>query len=382
MLSALSSEQGQVSVSTEVFEAQTVVIGAGVIGLAIARALAKSGQEVIVLEGAGRFGEGISSRNSEVIHGGIYYPERSLKAELCVEGRQQLYHYCQTHKVDHRKCGKWIVAVNEAQGSRLQDIQMAADRNGVVLSLYEGRRIAPEIPEIRASSALWSPETGIIDSHGLMLSLLGELQDAGGELVLRSPVVAAESDCQRHLLHVGGDNPLILTAQNVINAAGLGAIPLANVWAGLPGDCRPQQWFARGVYFSYSGRCPFKSLIYPIPEPGGLGVHLTLDLAGQARFGPDVEWIDHEDYTVDSNRLATFVRGIRQWWPGLEQARLQPAYAGIRPKLSGPEGGFSDFRIDGPEDHGLPGLVNLFGIESPGLTSCLAIADRVKAMLV
>ena len=380
MLSAFSGE-GRPSVSTEVLETQTVVIGAGVVGLAIARALASAGHDVIVLESAGRFGEGISSRNSEVIHAGIYYPEGSLKAELCVAGRQRLYEYCQTRKVDHRKCGKWIVAANESQNGKLKDIQAAAARNGVELTLHDASRITREMPEIRASSGLWSPETGIIDSHGLMLSMLGELEDAGGQLVLRSPVEAAESENHWHRLHVGGDHPLTLKAKNVINAAGLAAVPLAKTWAGLPDDFKPEQWFARGVYFSYSGQTPFKTLIYPVPEPGGLGVHLTLDLAGQARFGPDVEWIETEDYTVDPNRQETFVRGIRQWWPDLDPNRLQPAYAGIRPKLAGPDGGFADFRIDGPEDHGLSGLVNLFGIESPGLTSCLAIADFVQKKL-
>lgn len=365
----------------EILETQTVVIGAGVVGLAIARALASAGHDVIVLESAGRFGEGISSRNSEVIHAGIYYPEGSLKAELCVAGRQRLYEYCQTRKVDHRKCGKWIVAADESQNGKLKDIQAAAARNGVELTVHEADRLAREIPEVRASSGLWSPETGIIDSHGVMLSLLGELEDAGGQLVLRSPVVAGESENHWHRLHVGGDHPLTLKAKNVINAAGLAAVPLAKTWAGLPDDFKPEQWFARGVYFSYGGQTPFKTLIYPVPEPGGLGVHLTLDLAGQARFGPDVEWIETEDYTVDPNRQETFVRGIRQWWPDLDPTRLQPAYAGIRPKLAGPDGGFADFRIDGPEDHGLPGLVNLFGIESPGLTSCLAIADFVQKKL-
>jgi L-2-hydroxyglutarate oxidase LhgO len=368
-------------VSTEVLEIQTVVIGAGVIGLAIARALARAGHEVIVLESSDRFGEGISSRNSEVIHAGIYYPQGSLKAELCVEGRRQLCDYCLTHKVGHRKCGKWIVAVDEAQNDKLFDIQAAAASNGVELELYDGERVARGAPGICASSGLWSPETGIVDSHGLMLSLLGELHDAGGQLALRSPVAAAESDSQRHRLNVAGETPLILEAKNVINAAGLGAVPLAKNWAGLPDDCIPRQWFARGVYFSYSGRTPFRTLIYPVPEPGGLGIHLTLDLAGQARFGPDVEWIEKEDYTVEPSRQEGFARGIRQWWPGLDPTRLQPAYAGIRPKLIGPDGGFADFRIDGPETHGLPGLVNLFGIESPGLTSCLAIAERVKALL-
>ncbi|WP_417566600.1 NAD(P)/FAD-dependent oxidoreductase [Marinobacter sp.] len=366
----------------EFFETETVVIGAGVVGLAIARALAKNGHDVIVLERGGRFGEGLSSRNSEVIHAGLYYPKQSLKAELCVEGRQRLYDYCQSHKVDHRKCGKWIIAANEPQTLKLEGIQAAAAGNGVELAMHDAGALSRQIPEINACSGLWSPETGIIDSHGLMLSLLGELEDAGGQLVLRSPVVTAESGNSHHLLRVEGDNHLTLRATNVINAAGLGAVPLANNWAGLPGHQRPRQWFARGVYFSYSGRHPFKTLIYPVPEPGGLGIHLTLDLAGQVRFGPDVEWIDQEDYTVNPDRLETFANGIRQWWPALDPSRLQPAYAGIRPKLAGPDGGFADFRIDGPEAHGVPGLVNLFGIESPGLTSCLAIAERVKAMLV
>lgn len=366
----------------ELLETETVVIGAGVVGLAIARALAKSGHDVIVLESGDRFGEGTSSRNSEVIHAGIYYPEQSLKARLCVEGRQRLYDYCQSHKINHRKCGKWIIAASDSQARKLEDIQAAATRNGVKLAMHDADAVTRQVPQINACAGLWSPETGIIDSHGLMLSLLGELQDAGGQLVLRSPVVAAESVAGHHLLRVAGDNPLTLKATQVINAAGLGAVPLAKTWAGLSDHHKPQQWFARGVYFSYSGRHPFNTLIYPVPEPGGLGVHLTLDLAGQARFGPDVEWIEQEDYTVNPNRLETFARGIRQWWPTLDPSRLQPAYAGIRPKLCGPDGGFADFRIDGPEDHGVPGLVNLFGVESPGLTSCLAIADLVKKKLV
>lgn len=367
--------------TAEVLETETVVIGAGVVGLAAARALARAGQDVLVLEAEAGFGTGISSRNSEVIHAGIYYPAQSLKAELCVGGRQRLYEYCQSRKVGHKKCGKWIVAANDTQSRKLLDIKGAAERNGVELTLHEPDRIARDIPEIRTRSGLWSPETGIVDSHGLMLSLLGEVQDAGGQLVVRSPVVAAESENNHHLLQIAGDNPLTLRAKNVVNAAGLGAVPLASIWAGLPAEHRPQQWFARGVYFSYSGWNPFKTLIYPVPEPGGLGVHLTLDLAGQARFGPDVEWIDREDYTVDPDRLEIFAKGIRQWWPGLDPSRLQPAYAGIRPKLTGPDGGFVDFRIDGPQDHGVPGMVNLFGIESPGLTSCLAIAERIRVML-
>ncbi|MBD3641859.1 MAG: NAD(P)/FAD-dependent oxidoreductase [Marinobacter sp.] len=362
-------------------ETQTVVIGAGVVGLAVARSLALAGRDVIVLEAGSRFGEGISSRNSEVIHAGIYYPEGSLKALLCVSGRKKLYDYCASHNVGHRKCGKWIVATNADQQTKLAGIRAGAERNGVALELLEGPEVRARVAGIRVESALWSSETGIIDSHGLMLSLLGELEDQGGQLALKSPVLSAVSEQGRHRLTVGGDSACTLVADEVVNAAGLGAPALAANWRGLPDSQRPKQWLARGVYFSYSGRHPFDTLIYPVPEAGGLGVHLTLDLSGQARFGPDVEWIEAEDYTVDPGRVHRFAEGIRQWWPGLDPARLQPAYAGIRPKLKGPEGGFFDFRIDGPEEHGIAGLVNLFGIESPGLTSCLAIADLVRDKL-
>lgn len=365
----------------DILETQTVVIGAGVVGLAVARQLAMAGRDVIILESCSRIGEGISSRNSEVIHAGIYYPEGSLKASLCVSGRQKLYDYCVSRNVGHRKCGKWIVATNAGQQSSLAGIQAVAERNGVALALLEGRDVRARIPAIRVESALWSPETGIVDSHGLMLSLLGEVEDHGGQLALRSPVLSAVSEQGRHRLTVGGDSACTLVADEVINAAGLGAPVLARNWAGLPDHQRPKQWLARGVYFSYSGRHPFDSLIYPVPEAGGLGVHLTLDLAGQARFGPDVEWIETEDYTVDPQRVHRFSEGIRKWWPGLDASRLQPAYAGIRPKLKGPEGGFFDFRIDGPGEHGIRGLVNLFGIESPGLTACLAIAEQVRDKL-
>ena len=365
----------------DVLKIQTVVIGAGVVGLAVGRALARAGQEVVVLEAGDRFGEGISSRNSEVIHAGIYYPQGSLKARLCVQGRQQLYEYCRHRNVPHRKCGKWIVAVNDSQTCKLEQIRAGAAANGVDLQLLDGRAVSSAIPALTAGAGLWSPETGVIDSHGLMLSLLAELEEAGGQLVLRAPVTDVVSSGSGHRLTVAGDAPCVVQAHRVVNAAGLGAVPLARRWQGLPDSQQPEQWFARGVYFSYSGRHPFSTLIYPVPEPGGLGVHLTLDLAGQARFGPDVEWIDAEDYTVDPGRVHRFIEGIRQWWPALDEHRLQPAYAGIRPKLKGPDGGFFDFRIDGPEEHGIEGLVNLFGIESPGLTSSLAIADLVCSKL-
>lgn len=367
--------------TNDFLDVDTAVIGAGVVGLAVAKKLAQAGQDVIVLEAGSRFGEGISSRNSEVIHAGIYYPENSLKARLCVAGRRQLYDYCESRKVAHRKCGKWIVTTCEAQQSVLEDIQSHAVNNGVPLTLVEGAAIARQLPDVSASAGLWSPQTGIIDTHGLMLALLGELEDAGGALALRSPVVRVVSAKDEHTLQVAGSSPCQLRVRNLVNAAGLGAVSLTQNWAGLPEGSKPTQWLARGVYFSYTGRHPFNNLIYPVPEPGGLGVHLTLDLAGQARFGPDVEWIEQEDYSVDPKRVHAFAAGIRRWWPGLEAERLQPAYAGIRPKLTDAAGGFFDFRVDGPEAHGVPGLVNLFGIESPGLTACLAIADLVYQKL-
>lgn len=367
--------------TNEYLEVDTLVIGAGVVGLAVARALARAGREVIVLEAGDRFGEGISSRNSEVIHAGIYYPENSLKANLCVEGRRRLYDYCENHKVGFRKCGKWIVATDEAQNPMLERIKVQAAANDVNLDLADGSVVARQLPELNVSAGLWSSETGIVDTHGLMLSLLGGLEDAGGSLILRSPVENIESWSDAHILQVAGVMPCTLKVRNLVNAAGLGAVPLTRNWQGLPDAQKPTQWFARGVYFSYNGRHPFNNLIYPVPESGGLGVHLTLDLAGQARFGPDVEWIEQEDYGVDPERVHSFVRGIRQWWPNLDSERLHPAYAGIRPKLKDAEGGFFDFRIDGPNEHGVSGLVNLFGIESPGLTSCLAIAELVKEKL-
>lgn len=362
---------------TEVLSAQTVVIGAGVVGLATARALAMAGRDVLVLEAGDRFGEGISSRNSEVIHGGLYYPEGSLKARLCVDGRRALYQFCDEKHVGHRRCGKWVVATDAGQLPSLERVQRSAAGNGVPLDWVEGAALARALPDVQARAALWSPETGIVDSHGLMLALLGDLERYGGQLVLRAPVRGAESDGGGHLLEVGGDMPCRLRAREVINAAGLGAPALASVWQGLPPSSRPRQWLARGVYFTYQGRHPFTTLVYPLPEEGGLGVHLTLDLAGQARFGPDVAWIETEDYTVDPARADAFATSVQRWWPGLDPARLQPAYAGIRPKLTGPGSGFMDFRIDGPSEHGLPGLVHLFGIESPGLTASLALARTV-----
>jgi len=364
----------------ETLDIDTVVIGAGVVGLAIARELAQAGQEVIVLERQAHFGEGISSRNSEVIHAGLYYPADSLKAKLCLQGRELLYDYCANRPVGYRQTGKWIIA-GETQQEQLDQVLRAASANGVTLESVGPDQLARALPDITASSGLYSPRTGIISSHELMVSLLGELEAAGGQLVCQAPVLAATSDGHGHHLEVGGEAPCRLRCRRVVNSAGLGAIGLARGWSGYDAALCPEPWYARGVYFSYSGRHPFNTLVYPVPEPGGLGVHLTLDLAGQARFGPDVEWVAEPDYTVDPARKQAFVDSVRRWWPALEPDRLQPAYAGVRPKLAGPDAGFTDFRIDDAGDHGIKGLVHLFGIESPGLTASLAIARYVRERL-
>lgn len=365
----------------ETLHIDTVVIGAGVVGLAIARELAMAGQAVVVLERGAHFGEGISSRNSEVIHAGLYYPEDSLKARLCVRGRELLYDYCARYPVGHRQTGKWIIATRDEQQSGLEQVYQAAADNGVTLEAADRARVSEALPDVTAVAGLFSPRTGIVSSHELMVSLLGELESAGGQLVCHAPVVSATSSDGYHELTVGGESPCRLVCSRVVNSAGLNAVALARAWGGYDASQCPQAHYARGVYFSYSGRHPFDTLVYPLPEPGGLGVHLTLDLAGQARFGPDVEWIPEPDYTVDPSRRRHFAESVRQWWPGLDPERLQPAYAGVRPKLAGPEAGFTDFRIDDESHHGVAGLVHLFGIESPGLTASLAIARHVAERL-
>ncbi len=365
----------------ETLQIDTVVIGAGVVGLAIARELAMAGQEVIVLEQAGHFGEGISSRNSEVIHAGLYYPPDSLKARLCVRGREMLYDYCASHPVGHRQTGKWIIASRDEQQAQLEQVCRMAAANGVALEVADRSAVSRALPEVTAVAGLFSPRTGIVSSHDLMVSLLAELETAGGQLVCQAPVDSACSGSGRHELVVGGGAPCRVRCKRVVNACGLNAIPLARKWSGYDTAQCPSAHYARGIYFSYSGRHPFRTLVYPVPEPGGLGVHLTLDLAGQARFGPDVEWLPEPDYTVDPARRRRFADSVQQWWPGLDPERLQPAYAGVRPKLAGPEAGFVDFRIDDESQHGVAGLVHLFGIESPGLTASLAIAGHVRERL-
>ncbi|HNJ82581.1 MAG TPA: NAD(P)/FAD-dependent oxidoreductase [Piscinibacter sp.] len=372
-----------------------LVIGAGVVGLAVGRALARSGLETIVLERADAIGTGTSSRNSEVIHAGLYYPQGSLKARLCVRGRAQLYEFCASHGVAHRRCGKLVVATSAEQHAALDATRAKAAANGVELQWLTPAEAAALEPALRCSAALLSPETGIVDSHGLMLALQGDMEAAGGALALCSPVLGLRCAADArdagdagdgHVVAVGGEAPMELGARIVVNAAGLWAPALASATQGLAAQHVPQGHHAKGNYFSLAGRAPFSRLIYPVPEQAGLGVHLTLDLAGQARFGPDVEWLppgalDAIDYRVDPARGESFYAEIRRYWPALRDGALQPAYSGVRPKLGGPGSAAADFVVQGAETHGIAGLVNLFGIESPGLTACMAIADEVLASI-
>jgi L-2-hydroxyglutarate oxidase LhgO len=350
-----------------------IVIGAGVVGLAVARAFALRGREVLVLEAHPQFGMETSSRNSEVIHAGIYYPRGSLKARLCVAGRDQLYTFCEDHGVEFRMCGKLLVATSQSQLRELEQIRSAAAGNGVELSVLTREEALRREPRLNCVGALYSPLTGIVDSHEYMLTLLGHVEEHGGSLVCESRVTSLEPRSGGVLVGINGEQPGLL-ARTVINSAGLGAPGVAQLVDGL---AAPPVYCVKGNYFSLTGRSPFQHLVYPIPEHGGLGVHLTLDLAGRARFGPDVQWVDAADYDVDPRRAERFYSAIREYWPSLPDGALMPAYAGIRPRITGPREPLADFRIDGPRVHGVAGLVNLFGIESPGLTSSLAIADYV-----
>lgn len=366
-------------------EVECIVAGAGVVGLAIARALARSGREVLVLEAAGAIGTGISSRSSEVIHAGIYYEPGSLKAGLCVRGRRALYAFCASHGVGHARPGKLIVAATPDEVAHLEMLAARGAANGVDdLRLLNAAETGALEPELVAHAALLSPSTGIVDSHGLMRALLGEMEDAGGMLALHAPVLRAAPEVGGLRVEAGGEAPLALRCRLLVNAAGLDAPALARSVAGMPADRVPQERLAKGNYFSCARRVPFRHLIYPVPEPGGLGTHLTLDLGGQARFGPDVEWVEARDYAVDPARKAAMLGSIRRYWPQLDAEDLAPAYAGIRPKIDWtagwPGGGGPDFVIEGPAAHGVAGLINLFGIESPGLTSSLAIGERVAQM--
>lgn len=362
-----------------------VVIGAGVVGLAIAREFALAGREVLIIEADNSIGNGISSRNSEVIHAGIYYRPGSLKARLCVAGRALLYRYCEERHVAHQRCGKLLVASNADQAQRMQAIAAHAAKNGVhdlrAIDAAEANELEPALHSV---GALLSPSTGIVDSHGLMTQLLADAEAHGAMLALQSQVVVARRSDDGITLDIRttAGEQMSLTAAQVINAAGLAAPRLARCFAGLDQQQIPVAHFAKGNYFSLSGKTPFSRLIYPLPEDGGLGVHLTLDLAGQARFGPDVEWLEATDeraldYAVDLRRAEQFYAAIRRYWPELPDQALQASYSGVRPKLAGPGSQEQDFLISGPQQHGYAGLINLFGIESPGLTSSLAIAQHV-----
>jgi len=365
-----------------------VVIGAGVVGLAIAREMALRGRETIILERESAFGTVSSARNSEVIHAGIYYPQDSLKAKLCVEGNRLLYEYCRSHQVATHAFGKLIVAADDEQIHDLQNILYKARNNGVpdvrLLSSTEAFNLEPDL---KCTAAMLSSSTGIVDSHGFMLSLLGGFEDAGGMIAYQSPLLSAHVINDGFELAVGGNDAMQLQTRLLINCAGLSAPQVASKIEGLSAEKIPRAYFAKGNYFSLAGRSPFKHLIYPIPEPGGLGVHLTLDLAGQAKFGPDVEWLDITEenqinYSVDQQRGDGFYAAIRRYWPGLKEGALQPDYSGIRAKIVPPNSTAGDFIFDGPKQHGVAGLYNLYGFESPGLTSSLAIARYLEGLIL
>jgi L-2-hydroxyglutarate oxidase LhgO len=360
---------------------ECVVVGAGVVGLAIARRLAEAGREVIVLEAADAIGTVTSSRNSEVIHAGIYYPAGSLMARLCVAGKQALYDYCRDRGIPHRNSGKLIVATRPEEIAKLASIKAHAEANGVAdLKQLSGTEARALEPALACKAALLSPSTGIVDSHSYMLSLRGEAEAAGAAFAFLAPLERGRVTADGFELDVGGEAPMTLSCDMLINSAGLSATAIARMLDGMPLDLIPPAYLAKGCYFSCNAKAPFSRLIYPVPEPGGLGVHLTLDLAGQARFGPDVEWVDHIDYTVDPARGERFYPAIRRYWPSLPDGALMPSYSGMRPKIVPPAVAVQDFMIQGAQTHGVPGLINLFGIESPGLTSSLAIADYVAEM--
>jgi L-2-hydroxyglutarate oxidase LhgO len=336
----------------------------------------------VILEAETAIGTHTSSRNSEVIHAGIYYPRGSLKARTCVSGRERLYRYCLERGVPHRRCGKLIVATDERQLAELRSIRSRARANGVAdVDWLERDAVRALEPELECVAALHSPSTGIIDSHALMLAYLGDAERAGAMLALASPLAAARAVPAGYELEVGGREPTRIVAGHVVNCGGLRAPSVARAIEGFPASFVPRELYAKGNYYALAGRAPFSRLVYPVPEPGGLGVHLTLDLAGQARFGPDVEWVERIEYSVDPARAERFYGAIRRYWPALRAGALSPAYSGIRPKISGPGEPAADFSVCGPAEHGMAGLVHLFGIESPGLTASLALADHVAALI-
>ena len=360
---------------------ECAVIGAGVVGLAVARALAQSGRDVLILEAAPTFGSGVSARSSEVLHAGIYYAPGSLKARFCVEGAKRLRRYLEERAIGFRATGKLIVA-QSGEEATLDALKATGEANGVEgLVLLTAAQAREMEPALSLSAALWSPATGIFDSHGLMLALLADAEAAGADLATHSPALGGKVTDDGVEIAVGGQDPCCLRARYVVNAAGLGAQSLASRIEGLPARSVPPLHLCKGSYFLPEGRAPFSRLVYPTPSQAGLGVHYTLDLAGQGRFGPDTEWIEAENYTLDESRGHAFRAAIARYWPGLGQRDLRPGYAGIRPKIQAPGDPARDFAILGPKDHGVTGLVNLFGIESPGLTACLSIATHVEELL-
>ncbi len=366
------------------FQTDAIVIGAGVVGLAVGRALAQRGLETIIVERRGKIGEETSSRNSEVIHAGIYYPENSLKAQTCVRGRKLLYEFAASHNVAHKRCGKLVVASCAADEARLQEMRANAERCGVAdLELLDRSQLRLLEPAVEAPLALWSPSTGIVDSHQFMLALQGDFESAGGMLALNSPLESGSlGSGGLHELKIGGEMPAAIACRLLVNATGLYASDVLSRLSGGSAQLQiPPQLYAKGHYYSYFGKAPFSRLVYPLPGRGGLGVHATLDLAGQVRFGPDVRWIDNVDYSFDDSARADFEKAVRSYFPALEAQRLQPAYTGIRPKISGKDERPADFCILRPREHGITGFCSLHGIESPGLTAALAIAENVCSAL-
>ena len=358
------------------------VIGAGVVGLAIAREFAIAGREVIVLEAAEAIGTHTSSRNSEVIHAGLYYPKGSLKARFCVAGKSMLYDYCAGHGVPHSNLGKIVVAVTEDEIDTLKSYVQKAEANEVMDLRWLSREALRELePAIECVAGFMSPSTGIVDSHALMLAYQGDAENHGASMVLKSPIESGAVGSGGIVLNVGGDEPISIACKTVVNSAGLFAQNVARSIEGVPASSIPPQYFAKAHYYTLSGKPPFRRLVYPVASNAHLGVHVTVDMAGQIRFGPDVSWVDSVDYGFDHSREPLFYEAIRKYYPGLKDGQLQPGYTGIRPKVSGPKDAAADFIIRGPKDHGVDGLVNLYGIESPGLTASLAIAGHVKALL-
>jgi L-2-hydroxyglutarate oxidase LhgO len=367
---------------TMIEKIDTIIVGAGVVGLAIAREMALAGNEVIVLEAKNAIGTEISARNSEVIHAGIYYPAGTLKAKLCRPGRNAIYEYCETHAIAHHRVGKLIVATSLNELKYLHKIQGNAEANGVEdLQLLNSNEARAMEPALECAGALFSPSTGIIDSHSYMLALQGDAETLGAVIALSSPMEGGTLSDKGITIHIGGAEPLSLKCRHFINAAGLKAQAVASKIEGFPVEHIPPLYYAKGNYFTLSGKSPFQKMIYPVPVKAGLGIHSTIDLAGQTKFGPDVQWIDSPNYTVDISRTDDFYRAIRRYWPELSDNLLQPGYVGVRPKLVPQGAPPGDWDIKGPELHGIKGIINLFGIESPGLTSSLAIAKYVSELL-